>query len=96
MTEHPFVTWMVEHHAKADTPLGDFARDLKYDPEFPIEGDRADLRHHLAYIGADEWVLGCFDVAWKQYQPTCTWPGCTQPACDAMSYCGEHALTDLL
>lgn len=95
--QHDFVVWLVEHHGEADTPLGNFARDLDGSPEFPVEGDRAELRESLEHTcSGDAWVLGCFEVAWKAYQPTCTSPGCKQPACDQMSHCGEHALADLL
>ncbi len=65
---HPFVEWLVEHHGKADTPVGDFARDLRYDTEFPVVGDRAELRHQLEYIGVDEWALAVFDHAWQLWE----------------------------
>ena len=97
--QHPFVVWLVKHHVKADNPVGDLARDVQAGLDLPASGDGATLRHHLDYNGCGEWALAAFDVAWQQYQPTCEWPGgvgCTQPALDAMSYCGEHALTELL
>ena len=65
---HPFVTWLVEHHGKADTPLGDFARDLDGSPDFPLSGGEAKLRDFLEYNGADSWALAVFDHAWKLYE----------------------------
>ena len=63
---HDFVDWAMKAHGKADTPLGDFAREIA--PELPATGSRAELRTRLEYTINDAWVLGCFDVAWKQYE----------------------------
>jgi hypothetical protein len=94
---HDFVKWLVKQHGQDDTPLGNFARDLARSSEFPAEGDRADLRESLGRTcSGDAWVLACFDVAWRQYQPTCATDGCKQPPGDQMSHCGEHALVELL
>lgn len=95
--QHDFVVWLVEHHGEADTPLGTFARDLGGSPEFPVEGDRAELRESLEHTcSGDTYTLTRFDVAWRMYQPTCTRSGCKQPVDYQMSLCGEHTLADLL
>ncbi len=101
MSVHPFAAWLVEHYAdQADTPLGKFAREFA--PLFPDTGDRATLRAVVEAHAAEwddwlaSWMPTCFDVAWQQYHPKCASPGCNQPACEAMSYCGEHALSELL
>jgi hypothetical protein len=88
---HDFVVWLVEHHGKADTPLGDFARELDRCWEFPTSGDPAKLRESLEDIGVDEWVLDAFDVAWALYDPTCMYLGCTEPKMPGRLVCAEHA-----
>lgn len=93
--QHPFVVWVREHHGKDDNPLGDFARELDRSWEVPTSGDGDKLREALEDSGVDEWILNCFDVAWHRYQPTCEWPGCSQPKELPASYCGEH-LEELL
>lgn len=90
---HPFVLWLVEHHGEADTPLGVFARDLRESEDFPLRGDRLDLRRFLEHVcNNDTWVLGCFDVAWSKFAPTCTWSGCMEPADGESSVCTLHGL----
>lgn len=68
MSAHPFVVWVVKHHGKDDTPLGDFAQEMDRSWEFPTTGDGADLRDSLEDIGVDAWVLTCFDEAWTEYE----------------------------
>ncbi len=88
--EHPFVLWLVEKHCDADTPLGHFARVLS--PDFPVSGERVDLRRFLEYNGADEYMLACFDVAWEQFSPTCSYVRCTEPAANKSLLCELHGL----
>jgi uncharacterized protein YozE (UPF0346 family) len=66
--QHDFVSWLVANHAEADTPVGDFARDVKVAPHFPAEGGRAELRLWLEDVGVEEWALACFDTAWAEYE----------------------------
>lgn len=88
------MTWLVEHHGKADTPVGDLARDVRHDPNFPVKGGREDLRNFLEeFAGADSWALEAFDQAWSAYKstPTCSSPGCTAKAAGgASSFCPAH------
>jgi hypothetical protein len=60
---HPFVTWVIEKHGKADTPLGNFARNTAL--ALPATGDRDELRARLGTT--DDWTLACFDVSFSQY-----------------------------
>jgi hypothetical protein len=92
--KRPFLPWLVLHHRTADTPLGDFTR--QYAPELPATGDRTELRQRLEDIGADHWDLSCFDVAWDQYEPPCTWRDCTGLAVDGSTLCLAHELGELL
>ncbi len=91
---HPFAVWLVKRHGKAQTPLGDFASEFA--AVFPSSGDRARMRSAVEYyVGSDEWPLGCFDVAWEQYEPSCSRPGCLSPAVNG-TLCAGHALAELL
>ncbi len=93
--QHPFAVWLVKRHGKAQTPLGDFAREFA--AVLPSSGDRARLRTSVEYyVGSDEWPLACFDVAWEQYEPSCSRPGCTAKAAGESLLCPEHALAELL
>jgi hypothetical protein len=94
--QHPFATWLVDRHSKDDTPLGDFARDMRDGLDLPASGDGATLRHHLDYNGCDEWALAAFDVAWAMYQPNCSRQGCISAPASGTSLCERHALADLL
>ncbi len=69
MTAHSFKTWLVENHSKADTPVGDLARDVRLDPGFPHQGERRDLRNYLAECGVESDWLVSFEEAWRLYQP---------------------------
>lgn len=86
---HPFVTWFVKHYGKADTPVGDLARDLKGAYGVPESGD---LRGYLEDIGAEQWALDAYDEAWTAYTvPTCSSPGCTAKAAGgSSSFCPDH------
>ncbi len=50
--EHPFATWLVEHHGKANTPVGDLAREFA--EVLPDSGDRARLRTSVEYCVGPE------------------------------------------
>lgn len=90
MTANPFVEWFVKHYGKADTPVGDLARDLKGAYGVPGSGD---LRGYLEDIGAEQWALNAYDEAWTAYQsvPTCSSPGCIAKAAGGSScFCPAH------
>lgn len=98
-----FAIWLLENYAQeADTPLGTFARTFA--PLLPTAcGNRAELRAVVQANAVEydalptSWpAVNVFDVAWRQYQPTCAWTGCSHTACDEMSYCGVHAAAELL
>ncbi len=69
MTAHPFKKWLVQQHGKADTAVGDLARDVRLDPGFPTRGERRDLRNYLAECGAESDALVTFEEAWALYEP---------------------------
>ncbi len=93
--QRPFVQWLVLHHGKADTPIGDFAREFAH--ELPSNASRAELRHRVEYLtGGDFWPLDVFDVAWDMYEPPCSWLGCTKLAAATSPLCPAHELGELL
>jgi hypothetical protein len=99
--QHEFAVFLVQNYAhEAETPLGIFAREFA--AVLPSSGDRATLLAAVEAHAAEwdgelaSWMPACFSVAWRVFQPTCIEPGCQQPPCDEMSYCGEHVLAELL
>lgn len=68
--QHDFKKWLVKEHVKADTPVGDLARDVRLDLTFPVEGGRRELRRYLQEAwGASPDFLLCFEEAWRLYEP---------------------------
>jgi hypothetical protein len=68
--QHPFEVWLLAHHVDEDTHVGDLARDVRLDPDFPSEGERRDLRRFFEDMGGvDPAVLASFDEAWRLYEP---------------------------
>ena len=39
-----FYTWMMKKHINTKAPVGDLARDMKEDREFPHDGDKETIR----------------------------------------------------
>ncbi len=91
MSAPPFAKWLMEHHGKADTPMGDLAREFR--TSFADSDDRARLRSSIEYhVGPESWALDAFDAAWAEYTTrTCSSPGCTSKAAGgASSFCAQH------
>lgn len=88
MKAHSFAKWVVRHHVEDETPVGDLARDLREDYDFPAMGGRVDLRVYLYERGARPELLDAFDTAWSA---TCVSPGCGElRAGGASSFCPGH------
>lgn len=91
MTEqHPLFTWLVAHHGKADTPLGDLAHELKRALRVPSSGD---LRPWLRDQAVPQWMLDTYDEALAQWTSAhaCLSPGCTSKAAGGAShFCAPH------
>lgn len=65
--DHPFVTWVREHHGKDNSPLGDFASEVA--PTLPSTGDRLALRKRIDWT-FDEWAGQAFDTLWSEWEST--------------------------
>lgn len=66
-----FSTWLVTTHASEQSPLGDFARDVRDDDEWPDDHQFESLREYLEYLDsqdASEDVLDLLEQAWVQYK----------------------------
>lgn len=91
---HPFLVWLREQYAVAETPLGDFTR--KVADELPSTGSRVELRAALQVAvsglppGTAKRHLDCFDVAWVQWA-TCEAPRCREAVAHRESFCEAHA-----
>lgn len=53
---------------EVDLPIGDLARDMQDDPNFPESKSAAEIRTHLEQSGACDAALATFDNAFKYYQ----------------------------
>lgn len=63
-----FYRWMMKKHLDTKAPVGDLARDMEDDKEFPYDGSLDEILEYLEGKGA---CFGCMDAcmeAWKQYE----------------------------
>lgn len=60
---------------EVDLPIGDLARDMQDDPDFPESKSAAEIRMHLEQSGACDAALETFDNAFKYYQSE--YPDCS-------------------
>lgn len=62
-----FVDWL-SRHVKRDSPLGDLARDVSHDKEFPTSNSKEDIESHLRRKNACHEAINTFRRAWSSYQ----------------------------
>jgi hypothetical protein len=64
-----FESWLRKRYGKADTPMGDLAREFR--GLWADSDDRARLRASIEYhVGSENWALALFDTAWDEYVST--------------------------
>lgn len=63
-----FYTWMMKKHINTKAPVGDLARDMKDDREFPHDGDKETIQGYLESCGACSGCMDAFERAWKKYE----------------------------
>ena len=63
-----FYTWMMRKHLRTKAPVGDLARDMELDRQFPKDGDRASIRKYLEDNDACSGCLAVFEKAWRKYE----------------------------
>lgn len=63
-----FYTWMMRKHLRTKAPVGDLARDMELDRQFPKDGDRASIRKYLEDNDACSGCLAAFEKAWRKYE----------------------------
>ena len=63
-----FYTWMMRKHLRTKAPVGDLARDMERDRQFPKDGDRASIRKYLEDNDADSKCLDAFEKVWRKYE----------------------------
>lgn len=65
-----FRTWLKQHR-KADTAIGDLARDALADPCWPRgRGSLDAYRNHMCSHGAITRAIEALEQAWEQYSAT--------------------------
>ena len=48
-----FKEWLLKRYLHRDSPVGDLARDVARDPDFPDNGDFMDMYTHIHYAAHD-------------------------------------------
>ena len=63
-----FRGWLIKKHLKTKGPIGDLARDIKDDKDFPKKcNDGQKIKDYLYDCGACQGCLDAFSDAWKEY-----------------------------
>jgi uncharacterized protein YozE (UPF0346 family) len=66
--DFPFIEWL-KHFEGIDRPIGDLAKDILPDPNFPKTNKPKDIRDYLTYEKkADHKVIEVFNDVWKAYR----------------------------
>ena len=63
-----FYTWMVRKHLRTKATVGELARAMQLDRQFPKDGDKASIRKYLEDTGAGSKCLDVFEKAWRKYE----------------------------
>lgn len=63
-----FYTWMVRKHLRTKAPVGELARAMQLDRQFPKDGDKASIRKHLEEMETSSVCLSAFEKAWRKYE----------------------------
>ena len=64
---YSFRRWLIRNYDQDDTPEGDFARDVKWDEEFPLSNTKRAISWYLMMRGACREAQDTFVSLWKQY-----------------------------
>ena len=62
-----FYRWILKKHINTMAPVGDLARDMKEDSEFPRDGGKKKIRQYLESCHACSGCMDAFDEAWAEY-----------------------------
>ena len=64
-----FYKFMIENYIKDDSPMGDLARDMKSDRDFPRRSIcYTNIYYYLVKKNACDECLDSFHDAWKEYK----------------------------
>ena len=63
-----FYTWMMKKHLRTMDPVGDLARDMQPDKEFPRDGNKEEIEMYLETCGACSGCMDAFYKAWRKYE----------------------------
>ena len=63
----PFFNWL-DKYTDEDSMIGDFARDVLRDKNFPAMADYWVIRRYLESICACDGCMHCFEMAWKRWR----------------------------
>ena len=61
-----FYRWILKKHINTMAPVGDLARDMKEDSEFPRNGGKKKILQYLEACHACSGCMDAFDEAWAE------------------------------
>ena len=62
-----FKQWLIRTYERDNSPKGDFARDVKWDEEFPRSNTKKAISTYLMLRGACQEARDTFYLLWSQY-----------------------------
>lgn len=64
-----YKSFMLKMYKKEKNPLGDLAKDIEGDKDFPNRSDnKKEILNYLNYSGACDGALEAFEESWKAYE----------------------------
>lgn len=67
MHKDTFRTWILKNKINRDTPVGDLARDIQRDINFPSTYEYSEMVGYLKHKSACSQAKAAFRYAYKQY-----------------------------
>ena len=62
-----FYSWIVKKHINTKAPVGDLAKDMKADSDFPRRAGKKKIIEYLESCYACEGCMDAFEEAWGEY-----------------------------
>lgn len=64
---NPFYRWAFKTHGMDKSDIGDFARDMRWNYDFPVLADYDHMKAYLIDVNACDTAIQSFENLWKEY-----------------------------